>query len=323
MAELFLSIVVFTIATLILVKSADMFTDAAEFFGVRFGISPFIIGITFVAFGTSLPELVSSVVAVLSGVSDVGIGNVIGANITNIFLVLGISAVIAAKIKITYEIERVDLPLVLASAAYLIIVIMDGHVSFFESLIGLIGGVIFVGYSITSARHHVDRVLETEAKRELIHLKNAHHLYYYGTAFVISAVLIFFSSQYVIGSLSDIAMIFSVPEGLLAIGLLALGTTLPELMVSIQAVRHGDPEIAVGNVLGSTIINSFVVISVPRLFGPVTISPAMIGIGVPFLIIATLLFFFMTQDREITNWEGYVLLLFYLLFVGSLFGIIV
>lgn len=319
--SLLILVVVFVVSVLVLVKSGDLFTDAAEYFGARFGIAPFIVGITIVAFGTSLPELVTAIVAVRSSTPGVVVGTVLGSNVTNVFLVLGATAVLASRIRITYEIGRVDLPLLFASVVYLVLVLFDGRFTYFEALIGLLMGVVFVVYSVTSSRRHADRVLERQAKREVRFIRSEHHVYYFGAVLVVSTALIYFSSEYVVSSLRGIASLLGVQPAVLAAGALALGTSLPELAVSVQAVRRGSGELAVGNVLGSSIVNSFIVLAVPKLFGPVTVPHIAVVTLLPIVVLATLLFLFMVQNKEITKWEGYVLLLFYLLFASVLVGL--
>ena len=114
----------------------------------------------------------------------------------------------------------------------------------------------------------------------------------------------------------------NIGKEIIAITAVALGTSLPELFVSIQAARKGKPEIAVGNILGSNIFNTFAVMGVPGLFGALVIPQSILFLGLPIMIMATIIYFFMTQDKQITQWEGWMLLLFYVLFVGKQFGIL-
>ena len=142
----------FVISLIVLIKSSDYFTISAEKIGVYFGLPAFLVGVTIVALGTSLPELLSSIIAVLKGSSEIVVGNVVGSNITNIFLVLGISAIIGKKLKIGYELMHVDLPILMASALYLAITIWDGVFTWSEGILGLIGLVVYLLYTVNTEK---------------------------------------------------------------------------------------------------------------------------------------------------------------------------
>ena len=132
----------------VLLQAADYFVDAAEKIGLSFGIPPFIIGVTIVAFGTSLPELASSIAAVSEGASDIVVGNVVGSNIANIALVLGLVAVIGKEVKMNDFIMDIDIPLLVASAFLLWFVVYDGNVTIFDAIVLLLALVIFLAQSL-------------------------------------------------------------------------------------------------------------------------------------------------------------------------------
>ena len=138
---------------------------------------------------------------------------------------------------------------------------------------------------------------------------------------VVSAVFIFIGAKYTIESVIKLSEIFNLGKEIIAVSAVALGTSLPELAVSITAVRQGKPEIAVGNILGSNIFNTFVVMGVSTFFGALIIPQSILTFALPMMLIATLLFFFITQEKEVTKWEGYLLLLFYVFFIGKLFNL--
>jgi cation:H+ antiporter len=123
-------------------------------------------------------------------------------------------------------------------------------------------------------------------------------------------------------SVINLSEILNLGKEIIAVSAVAFGTSVPELAVSLTALRKGKPEIAVGNVLGSNIFNTFVVMGVPAFFGALIIPSSILTFGLPIMLMATLLFFFITQAKVITKWEGYMLLLFYVFFIGKLFGLI-
>lgn len=314
MANLVFWLIVFVVSLAVLIKSSDYFTDAAEEIGKYFGLPPFIIGVTIVAIGTSLPELASSILAVMGGSSEIVIGNVVGSNITNICLVLGLSAIIGKKMKIAHELIHVDLPLLFGSAALLGLCVMDGNFSFSEALICLGLLVVYLSYTVKSEKS------DKEIKKELGKQpkKQISPMTYIGL--VISVFFIYLGAKYTITSVVNLSQILNIATNIIAVTAVALGTSLPELVVSLTAARKGKCEIAVGNILGSNIFNALAVMGFSGLFGNLIIPQEILFFSLPMMIVATLLYYFITQDKEITRWEGWMLFIFYIFFIGSTFG---
>jgi len=306
-------------ALLVLVKAADVFTDGAEAVGLSLGLPPYVVGVTIVAVGTSLPELVSSVIAVVRGNPEIVLGNVVGSNIANILLVLGIAAILGRRMTATWEILHVDLPLLVSSAFLLAIVAWDGGVTLAESLACILGTVIYVTYALNMSlrregRHaDLEQSVEEELGAERGRISSSVWL-----KLAFGAVGVYFGAEYTVRGVIELAAIFGVATDFIAISAVALGTSLPELAVSITAARKGNLEVAIGNVLGSSVFNSFAVVGVAGLFGTLVVAPTVSTLGLPIMVIATLLYFFMLQDREITAWEGWMLVLFYAVFLVQL-----
>lgn len=319
MVEILIWIAVFVASLFVLIKASDYFTDSAEKIGLFFGLPAFIVGVTIVAIGTSLPELISSIFAVLRNSSEIVVGNVVGSNITNIFLILGIAAIVGKKLKITYELTHVDLPILVGSAFLFAAMIWDGVFSLGEALLSIVGIIIYFLYTVNSEREYKDVEIKKEMKEELrkkkkLDIKTIAIL-------VVSAVFIYIGARYTIESVIELSEIFNLGKEIIAVSAVALGTSLPELAVSITAVRKGKPEIAVGNILGSNIFNTFVVMGISALFGVLIIPQGILTFALPMMLIATLMFFFITQTKEVTKWEGYLLLLFYVFFIGKVFNL--
>ncbi|MCK4883672.1 MAG: calcium/sodium antiporter [Candidatus Diapherotrites archaeon] len=301
-----------------LVRSSDYFTDSAEKIGILLGIPPFIIGVTLVSLVTSFPELTASIFATLNGNTEIVPAIVIGSNITNICLVLGIAVILNKKLKLSYEITSVDLPILLGSTFLFALAIMDGIFTFAEAIIFIAGAMIYVNYTLSTLKEHKDTEIKKELKGMLKKQKltTKDRLY-----FVISAIIIFVSAQITIYSLIELSQIINIGTELIAITAMALGTSLPELMVTTTAAKKGKSEIAVGNVLGSNIFNTFTVIAIPALIMPLTIPKILIETALPMLVAVTFLFFFITQDKELTKWEGGLFILFYIFFIGKMFAL--
>jgi len=300
-----INILIFIVSLGVLLKASDWFIDSAEQIGLSLGISPFIVGITIVAFGTSLPELATSIAAVLSGESEIVIGTVIGSNITNIALVLGLVAVFAGTIELEYNIWHIDMPYLWGSAFLLWFVLRDFQIDLYESCLLLAGIVIFLGYSI-----------RTEEQENLLETRPNWRTY---AMLLLGGVLVWLSSDYTITAIQALSTHAGIDPEIIALSAVAVGTSLPEVIVSLNAARKGKSSIAVGNVLGSNVFNTFVVVSVPSFFGEIKVPSSILDFFLPLMVVMTILFGVMSNNKTITRWEGSVLLLFYLLFLGELF----
>ncbi|MBW2967395.1 calcium/sodium antiporter [Candidatus Woesearchaeota archaeon] len=309
------------LSLVVLIKASDIFTDSAETVGTWLRLPAFIIGVTIVAIGTSLPELASSIASVLKGSSEIVIGNVVGSNIANIFLVLGMAAIVAKKLEITYELIHVDLPLLISSAGLLAITVWDGIFSIPEAILCLVALGIYITFTIRSEKSGKDKKIGKEMKPEMKRLKRRAKLKTTTwLVLVLSAFFIYIGAEFTVSSVIELSSILGIGKEVIAASAVALGTSLPELVVSITAAKKGKPEIAVGNVLGSNIFNALAVMGIPALIGVLVIPKSILAFSLPVMLFATFLYFFTTQDRQITRWEGYMLVLFYVLYIGKLLG---
>ncbi len=291
----------FVASIAVLLKASDWFVDAAERIGLSWGISPFIIGVTIVAFGTSLPELASSISAVAANESAIVAGNVIGSNIANILLVLGLTAVFAKKVSISGNIMEVDMPLLLGSSFFLWFALYDANFTLFEAAIFLVALIFFL-ISSFSAEKDEDSQRHKASPRDYIIL-------------LIGGILVKFGADYTIEAIQKLSQIAGIDPDLIAVTAVAIATSLPEIIVSIGAARKGKPDIAVGNVLGSNLFNTYAVMAIPSFFGTLEITPTILGYMLPFMVAMTVLFAIICITNRISRWEGTMLLLFYVLFM--------
>ncbi len=296
----------FVVSLTVLLKASDWFIDAAEEIGLSLGISPFIIGVTIIAFGTSLPELATGIASVLGGESEIVINTVIGSNIANIALVLGLVAVIVKKIELEYNIWHIDMPYLWGSAFLLWFVLLDNHVHTFEAILFLVGITIFLSYSFKSDSGDGEVVRSKASWKSFFML-------------LVGGVLVWLSADYTIVAIRKLSAIAGIPPGLIAITAVAIGTSLPEVIVSLSAAKKGKTSIAVGNVLGSNIFNTYVVMGVPSFFGELEIPPIINEFSLPLMVAMTILFGIMANNKKITQWEGLVLLMFYVFFTYELY----
>ncbi len=301
---------IFVVSLAVLIKASDVFVESAEKIGLALGVSPFIIGVTIVAFGTSLPELATSIASVQMGSSEIVVANVVGSNITNILLVVGVVAVVGKGIDLNYNIMNIDMPMLIASALLMWFTISDGHLDLFEVSLYLISLVIFLTHSIKKKRVKDENRPDLKPMSFLL--------------LIIAGVLIYFSAVYVIQGLKGIAEIANIDKAIISTGALALGTSLPELVVSLAAIKRNNHSIAIGNVLGSNIFNTYGVLGVSSLFGNLVFPASVLTFSAPFMIGLTVMFAFVMLTKQVSRWEGYILLIFYAFFIYNLakFGIV-
>jgi len=266
------------------------------------GIPSFVIGVTIVAFGTSLPELATSIASVFSGSSEITIGNAVGSNITNILLVLGAATIYGNGIKIDYDVMNTDIPMLFGSAFLMYFALMDYKLSSFECIIFLAALAVFL---INSLRGNNEEGVE-KSKTSLIDW----------LFIILGSVAIYFSATYTIYAMEGIATELNIPVHIISITIVALGTSLPEVIVSISAARKGKHGMAVGNVLGSNIFNTYAVMAIPGLIGDLTIPEDTMAFSVPFMMAVTILFGIICLSKRISKWEGFMLLIFYAFFIG-------
>ena len=305
----------FLISLAVLIKAADSFTNSAGKVGRFFGLSPFIVGVTIVSIGTSLPELASCISAVLKGATEMVAGNVVGSNIANILLVVGLAAVLSKKgrLQVTRNLINLDLPLLAGGSIILMLMFLwDGKVTFWEGIIALAGYLIYLHYTLKHKERKEKK--EEKAKKEKLNLKIILGL-------VFGAIFIYYGANYAIESVVKISEILNIGTAVIALTAVAIGTSLPEIFVSISAARKGNDALALGNIFGSNLFNRFVVLGIPALIKTLDVTPIILSVAIPFFIAATLLYVISGITRKIYKWEGAMYLLIYILFIAKLFNL--
>ena len=294
---------------IILIKGADLFVDGASGIASNFKVSKMLIGLTIVAFGTSAPEFAVSVKSILSNNGDIVLGNVIGSNILNILLILGTSSLIHS-LNVKNNTVKKELPITMLITT-LFAVLLSDHIfdknvlnTFTRSdgVVVLLFFSVFIYYLISMSRKKIE-----EDEKEILPISKS-------IIFTLIGLLgIVLGSNFVVDSASTIAKIMGVSERFISLTIIALGTSLPELVTSINATRKGEYDIAIGNVVGSNIFNIGMVIGIPTtIFGGVGIvSFSYIDLLV-MIISSILLFMFSFNDYKIDKKEG---ILFLVLFV--------
>lgn len=295
---------IFVVSLVVLLAASRYFTVSAEKIGLYFGLSPFVIGVFIIGIGTSLPELISGFLAVRKGTSGIVAGNILGANISNIFLISGLAALLAKKrIDLGSQYIMIDLHFMLGGAFMLALVMYDGVIAFPEGIFLLAAFIVYTVYIISSG-NKAEVILEDvkEPKKGI----SKHVLILLG-----SAVGIYFGADYTVLSIEKMAGIAQIPPSIISLTALSLGTTLPELSVNITAIRQGKAEMAIGNVLGSCVFNSLAIPGLVGLAGDIQVTPDLIGFSLPVLLIASVFFYLLTLDKKISPYEGILFIIFY------------
>lgn len=314
-SNMLISTILLIFGFIILIKGADFFIDGAVGIATKLKISKMLIGLTIVSFGTSAPEFAVSIKSLLIGSGDIVLGNVIGSNIINILLIIGCSATIHSLVVKNNTVKK-ELPIVMLITVLFGVLlsdnVFDGVKNTFtrsDGIVLILFFIVFLYYLIKMARK---KASEEEIQEEkTISLKKAIILT------IIGLVGIILGSNFVVDSASAIAKAIGVSERLISLTIIALGTSLPELVTSVTATIKGEYDIAIGNVVGSNIFNIGMVIGVPiALLGGIgTIAFSYIDILV-MIVSAFVLFLFSFNDYRISRREGVMLLLLFIFYYG-------
>ena len=324
-------IIIFIVSLGALVKGADWLIASAEKIGLALGLSPFIVGVTIVGVGTSFPELISSFVAVFKGVPDVVAANAIGSNIANILLIVGVSAVIGKRLIVTKSLIDLDLPLLAISTVLLLGIVWDKQITLGESILMLVTYGVYLLYTVLHkdaegsgeiaeflpSRQERRKNIATRKKEEFTRPKLVAKDF---ILLVVGVLVLVLGAKYLIDALVNLSTMLNIATGVIAITAVALGTSLPELLVSAKAALQKKSEIALGNIFGSNVFNALVVIGLPGLFRILPVDNQTFAIGVPTMALATFLFVISGISRRIHMWEGAFYLSVYVLFIAKLFN---
>ena len=304
--SLILAVVILIIGFILLTKGADYFIENSASFAEEKGISPHVVGVTIVAFGTSLPELLVSIISSVKGYNDLALGNIVGSNISNIGLVLSVSTFIF------YYVLKTDIsPDKDANNDSYVMLLAVLMLYFFatDKSISQIEGAVFFSLYIIYIFWLYKRTKEEEVSSD--DSKTSYSLLIGG----LIALLI--GAQLTVDSAVDIALVIGIPEIVIGLSVVAVGTSLPELAGTISAARMGHKEIAVGNVIGSNIANIFLVMGVLSLINPISVEDFVVEQTLPLLIILTIVTFGLIRV-PLNRLSGSLLFAFFLFFIYQL-----
>ncbi|MAZ38816.1 MAG: calcium/sodium antiporter [Legionellales bacterium] len=310
------------IGIILLTFSAERFIESAAVIAKKHQISPVVIGLIIVGFGTSLPELVVSIVATLHGNLGLPIGNAIGSNITNIALVIGLTAIIK-PISVHSNILKRELPLMLFALGIVYLLILNGQITRLNGVFmaGAMAGIIGIFYYFAQQPSLVNDAYIVEIDQEETKIAQKMGLRAATAWLLFGLIMLPISSEILVKGAVGLAVHFGVSEVIIGLTVVAFGTSLPELAASIISVIKNEPDIAVGNIIGSNLFNLLAVLGVPAIIQPLPVKSVVLARDYPVMLGLSLLFFLMCfgkPSRQIKRWHGIVLFILYMLYIASL-----
>lgn len=302
--------VIFVIAMGILIWGADLMIHQSERIALKFRIPEFIIGATLIALGTSLPEMAASIAASLGGKSDIAIANVIGSNILNITLVLATVFIIANKINPNRDFFAKDSTWALVPVLVFILMILDGEIDRFDASLLLLLMGAYLMFLVQDAKNIPEEDLEDLDEGDFSWIKTIPLL-------LSGTFLVIIGAHFSVESASTIAKSFGISEWIIGIIMISLGTSLPELVVSISAAIKGKVDMAIGNIIGSNMANTTVVLAAAAMTHPMHINASAYLFDIATMIVATLLLVFITANKLYTKSAGISLIIILGLFLNN------
>jgi cation:H+ antiporter len=313
---------VYLIAGLVLlVAGAEVLVRGAAKLAAQFGIPPLIIGLTVVAFGTSAPETAVSVQSAINGSGDLAIGNVVGSNIANVLLILGLTALVAPLI-VSRQLIRLDVPIMIGASLVVYALAWDGELSRLDGALLFAGVLAYTGFLIYSARQDKGGEDDEFAKEFGLNEPAKPHAWVVNLGLIVAGlVLLVGGSNLLVEGAVQLARALGLSELVIGLTVIAIGTSLPELATSIIAAFKGERDIAVGNIVGSNIFNLLCVLGLASLVAPaaISVSPNALAFDFPVMIavaVACLPIFF--SGYRINRWEGVLFLAYYAAYTGYL-----
>lgn len=298
--EILLQLVLLVVGFVMLVKGADWFVEGAAGIAAKFGIPQLVVGLTIVAMGTSAPEAAVSITAALKGSADITIGNVVGSNIMNILVILGLTAVIIVT-PVAKSTVKIEIPYMIAITFLLLALGMSGNqITFWEGVILWAAFLVYLGYLFWMATKNKEE--EEEEEKPVWKLL---------VLTLVGLVLVVWGSDVTVDAASAIASAFGMSERLIGLTIVAFGTSLPELCTSVSAAMKGKSDIAIGNIVGSNIFNILFVVGTTALITPVTFQANFVIDTLIAAAAAILLWLCVFRKQRLNRTGGIIMLISY------------
>ncbi len=319
MLNILLQILLLVFGFVLLVKGADFFVEGVSDIAAHFGIPQMIIGLTIVAFGTSAPEAAVSITAAINKAGGVAVGNIVGSNIMNIWLILGISAVVSPMI-VKKNTARIEIPFtILVSGIFMVLGLFNNQLSYISGIILWIFMIIFLAYLFISAKKEMKENKQKEIENNVPREKE-HQFKLIPTLItsVLGGAAVIVGANLAVNSATTIATICNISQDIIGLTIVAFGTSLPELVTSVTASKKGKNDIAIGNIVGSNIFNILFVIGTAAIISPVEFSSEFILDSIVMVAAAVTLFAFTIKRKKLSRLGGILMLLMYAVYFGYL-----
>ena len=300
----------------VLIKGADFLVDSGSYVARAFKVPALVIGLTIIAFGTSAPEAGVSIVSAMQGSNSLAISNVVGSNIINLLIVAGVCALIKA-VPVDSDIRKFDYPLYILVSGLLVIVARDGMISRLDGIVLFVLIVVYVAYLIIRSMRHkaknalieeLDKDEKKDGKPEVITTKRI----ILNIGIIIASVFaIFLSSKGIVSSCTYFATLLGVSDTIIGLTIVAMGTSLPELVTSLVASKKGESAIAMGNVIGSSIFNILFVLGMSATISPIKLLSANVVDTIICLAITIICLLFVNTGTKIKRSEGAIMVLIF------------
>lgn len=311
-----MDIIMFILGFFILVKSANIFVEGCSNFSKFLKIPSIIIGLTVVAFGTSMPETAVSLIASLNGENTISIGNVVGSNICNILLVLGLSSLFGV-LSIRKEVLFRDYTFNLLVSFLLFIIVLNPFLKGFNiSVLSKINGFIFILLLI----FYLIILIKNEKENSILIVDKVNFNIMFIIYIIVGLIGIILGGNIVVNNALEIAEILGVSKNVIALTMVAVGTSLPEVVTSIVATKKGEIDIAIGNVIGSNIFNILFILGLSSIVGSLKVTYESFIDIILMLIFSLIVFFILLKDKKITKVKGIFLLIIYFIYILYILG---
>ena len=314
-------IILIVLGFILLIKGADFLVEGASNIAKKFHIPEIIIGLTIVSIGTSMPELFVSITSAIEGYPDMAVGNIVGSNIANLLLILGMSSIIRS-IKFKRETRLIEIPMCLGISLLFVLLCNLGHdITRFDAGILIVLFVLFIGYTIIMAKQGEEFDKEEDEEKVVDKVKTSKSTIKDVVFLILGAVLLKIGGDLTVNNAVEVAKHFGLSEKLISVTILAVGTSLPELVTSVSAAFKGKSDIAIGNILGSNIFNMLLIIGVSAMIKPIVYNTSY-NLDMIFLIGGTLvlsLFPIIPPKNKMSRGNGLVYVLIYVGYLISLF----
>ncbi len=300
--ELLVQVLLLIVGFVMLVKGADWFVDGAAGLADRFGIPQLVIGLTIVAMGTSAPEAAVSITAALKDSAGIAVGNIVGSNILNVLIILGLTACVAT-LSVAKSTIRIEIPYMIAISLLLLLFGWTGNeITFWEGVGLWVAFLLYLGYLFRMAKKNKETPPEEASSRPLWMLL---------VLSIIGLVLIVWGSDVTVDAATALARYFGMSERFIGLTIVALGTSLPELFSSLTAARKGNADIAIGNIVGSNIFNILFVLGTTALITPVPFAARFTVDTIVAVLVGVLLLVCVARSKKLTKPTGILMLAAY------------